>query len=340
MPTSHRGTNLLIIEYFWTAGTLLVPVAAYATLRNHGQNDWRYFVVLCAIPCFVSTLLGIVFVPESPRWLIAKGQHDEAVKILREAATRNGKHPDLLFPEGINIVDDNEEGDTTICDLLAPNWIKTTLLLWLTWSGQAFLYYGTIIAVTLVFATQQGDDGRNGNRTYEFDYTAIFAAASSEVVGTTIVVLAVDRIGRVPSQALSYILGGLSAFTLCMLAAGDSPVRSHLIAAAFAARMFMMSGSCTTWVSTAESKCKILCEPRPVWACTLASHLSTNRIPFFFDSFDHRDPSNGTQCGQCNCQDCGSGLPVRSLEQQFVYDHWCCHTLLQCHNLLVIFETT
>ena len=64
VPTSHRGTHLLTIEYFWTAGTLLVPVAAYLSLREQGQNDWRYFVVLCAIPCLASTFLGLIFVPE------------------------------------------------------------------------------------------------------------------------------------------------------------------------------------------------------------------------------------------------------------------------------------
>jgi MFS transporter, putative metabolite:H+ symporter len=265
VPLSHRGVHLLTIEYFWTAGTLLVPVAAWMTLRDHqhdggggGGGNWRLFVALCAIPCLLSTVLGVLLVPESPRWLLAaqqRNRHDEAVQILRRAAICNGKDPDTIFPNGITIVDNVEDGDITICDLLQPNWIKTTLLLWMTWAGQAFLYYGTIIAVTLVFATESGgdanDDGNN-NRGYEFDYPAIFAAASSELAGTTLVIFAVDRIGRVPSQALSYFFGGISAFVLCRLAASTDPQRSHLITAAFFARMFMMSGSCTTWVSTAE----------------------------------------------------------------------------------------
>lgn len=188
----------------------------------------------------------------APRWLLAQGRHEEAVQILRQAALRNGKRPELVFPDGMTIVDEDEEGDSTICDLLAPNWRRTTLLLWVTWAGQAFLYYGTIIAVTLVFATEQGDDDHESNRAYEFDYGAIFAAGSSELAGTTLVIFLIDRVGRVPSQSISYLLGGLSAFALCILASGSSPNRSHLIATAFLARMFMMSGSCTTWVSTAE----------------------------------------------------------------------------------------
>lgn len=252
VPNSHRGTKLLAIEYFWTAGTLLVPVAAYVTLRNQGPNDWRYFVVLCASPCLISIVLGMLFVPESPRWLLARGRHDEALQILREAALRNGKQPQLVFPDGITIVDEDEEGDSTICDLLSPNWRSTTLLLWVTWAGFSFLYYGTILAVTLVFATEQGDQDHGSNRAYEFDYGAIFAAASSELAGTTLVIFLIDWMGRVNTQACAYLFGGISTFWLCVLANRNHPDRSHLIAAAFLARMFMMSGSCTTWVSTAE----------------------------------------------------------------------------------------
>lgn len=252
VPAAHRGRNLLSIEYFWTAGTLLVPVAAYLSLRQQGRNDWRYFVALCAVPCLISTFLGLVFVPESPRWLLAQGRHDEALYIMRMAASCNGKSASELFPHGITIVDEEEEGDSTICDLLAPNWRRTTLLLWLTWAGQAFLYYGTIIAVTLVFATEQMHNDSENVNAYDFDYGAIFWAASSELVGTTLVISVVDRIGRIPSQTVAYTCGGISACILCLLASGKDPQRSHLITAAFCARMFMMSASCTTWVSTAE----------------------------------------------------------------------------------------
>lgn len=42
LPTSHRGKHLLVIEYFWTAGSLMTPLFAYFTLAE----SWRLFVIL------------------------------------------------------------------------------------------------------------------------------------------------------------------------------------------------------------------------------------------------------------------------------------------------------
>jgi putative MFS transporter len=146
VPTSHRGTNLLTIQYFWTGGTLLVPVLAYFSLSegdgSHG-NGWRIFVLLCGLPCLASTILGLLYVPESPRWLMTKGKHGKALKILRLAAKRNGKDPMELFPENTQLVDDEEvDENSSFCNLLAPHWRRITLLLWGTWAGMQHNFVG------------------------------------------------------------------------------------------------------------------------------------------------------------------------------------------------------
>ncbi len=65
------------------------------------------------------------------------------------------------------------------------------------------------------------------------------------------VILAVDRAGRIPTQVLSYSLAGISVCVLCTLASNGAP-RLLLIALGFTARVFEMGGTCVTWVSTAE----------------------------------------------------------------------------------------
>lgn len=71
MPSSRRGKNMLATSFFWTAGSLLVPLFAWLTIgRNHNSNSdgginesntsspeegsWRAFVMLCALPSAVS----------------------------------------------------------------------------------------------------------------------------------------------------------------------------------------------------------------------------------------------------------------------------------------------
>jgi hypothetical protein len=141
-------------------------------------------------------------------------------------------------------------------------------------------YYGTVLVTTTVFssvgstsndhARLLNDGERYYNSTlvesaessfvasssssaYTFDYGAVAASASAEIAGTTLVLLTVDRIGRVPSQAAAYALGGISVFLLCWTASGSAePSRTALVLAAFCARLFFMAATCTTWVSTAE----------------------------------------------------------------------------------------
>lgn len=330
IPTSHRGSNLLLVEYFWTAGTLLTPIAAYLTLGLWSSStasyaaSWRLFVVVCSLPCIASTIVSIKLVPESPRWLLAKGKHDTALHVLRKAAAINGLEPAATFPPGTRLLTDVEDlrqrhhrirhrirhrdndcGDDAHTDrhdgdevdnghdhltstasdghcdqfreLWSPTWRRTTAFLWLAWAGLAFVYYGTIMVVTRVFTTSStssldpfnnGTDSSSVSSTsssspsqssYSFDYGAILASASAEIAGTTLVILTVDRVGRIVSQSACYALGGASVFALCWLAsdgsdsaAVETASRASLIGAAFAARLFFMAATCTTWVSTAE----------------------------------------------------------------------------------------
>lgn len=290
LPISQRGTNLLVIEYFWTMGTLLVPTIAYFTL-GEGENyvtdeSWRYFVAFCAIPCLFSTLLGMVFVPESPRWLLMQGKSEEALSILRMAALTNSKDPRRLFPPGTVVYAAEEEGCSSFLDLFRPEWRVLTFLLWGTWAGFAFTYYGTIIIVTMVFSEttdEKGDDESSGG-VYSFDYAAIFASASSEIAGTSLAIYLVERVGRICTQFGSYVGGGCSVFMLCMLAAWKGP-RSLMIASAFLSRMFFMGGSCSTWVSTAELL------PTPI---RTTGHSTANAVARLSGSFSPYIVSNAT----------------------------------------------
>eukprot|EP00547_Thalassionema_nitzschioides_P007245 CAMPEP_0194221570 /NCGR_PEP_ID=MMETSP0156-20130528/30878_1 /TAXON_ID=33649 /ORGANISM="Thalassionema nitzschioides, Strain L26-B" /LENGTH=603 /DNA_ID=CAMNT_0038952015 /DNA_START=98 /DNA_END=1909 /DNA_ORIENTATION=- len=291
VPTSHRGTNLLYIELFWTCGTMLVPVAAWWTL-GHDDNDensneeeqgfapWKSFVILCSIPCIISTIMGILLVPESPRWLLTQGKHDKALDILRIAAHRNGLNAYATFPEGTRITDkshhppDSSTGYDYDCggaaatknkkntplwyDLFSPRWLKITLLLWGVWFGFAFLYYGLIITISLVFSNHQEKNEQGQGGMYDFDYSAIFISASSEIFGLLFVVLTVDRWGRVPTQSICYLFGGATTLLLGLCAHNiinddnDDSGRNVLVFLSFLARMAMFGASCLTWVSTSE----------------------------------------------------------------------------------------
>lgn len=107
LTAETRGWYLLFIKYFWTLGSMMVPIVAYYTLEVY--YSWRLFAGLCIIPCLFSLVCGTLYVPESPRWLVSKGKKDEALAILRKAAEANGIDPYKVFPIGIQLADQEAE---------------------------------------------------------------------------------------------------------------------------------------------------------------------------------------------------------------------------------------
>jgi putative MFS transporter len=248
IPSESRGKYLLLIEYYWTLGSMLVPIIAYYAIEI--QDSWRLFVILCAVPCLISLIAGMKFVPESPRWLIMKGRNEEALDILRRAAMVNGKDPQELFPPGYTIRTEVAQEEASYKELFKPKWRRLTLILFVVWMGFALCYYGTIMAVTRIF--DESNNGNNGddNVAAAFDYSAILISSSAEANGTTLAIAMVDRIGRIPTIVGSYLWGGITVFSMCFFV--EQLGRPALITISFLARICEMIASCTIWILTAE----------------------------------------------------------------------------------------
>jgi MFS family permease len=251
LPAASRGKNLLMINYLWTFGVLLVVAFAHTTLADEEAN-WRLFVILCALPCFSSVIVCWYCVPESPRWLCTQeGRSWEALEIMRKAAEVNRLDAAFLFPEGTELLTEEKEEESKLSELLSTKWRWTTLKLWGVWFTFAFGYYGTIMVITEIFDSENESTAQGDEKDIEFDYSAIFVSSSAELIGTTFALFTVDTLGRIPLQIVSYALAGISVCTLCILA-GNGTDRGILIAFSFTARIFEMVGSSVSWASTAE----------------------------------------------------------------------------------------
>jgi MFS transporter, SP family, arabinose:H+ symporter len=63
------------------------PVPSGATSADilaswNGQEGWRWMFWVCSIPAILFFVF-VLFIPESPRWLVAKGRSDKAFKIMK-----------------------------------------------------------------------------------------------------------------------------------------------------------------------------------------------------------------------------------------------------------------
>src|SRR5688572_17385762 len=69
-PASHRGRLVGMFQFNVVLGILIAFLSNYL-LKDVGENAWRWMLGVQAFPSVVFLIL-ILFVPESPRWLIVK----------------------------------------------------------------------------------------------------------------------------------------------------------------------------------------------------------------------------------------------------------------------------
>ncbi|XP_062570301.1 proton myo-inositol cotransporter-like [Saccostrea cucullata] len=79
-PTNIRGSLVTMNQLFITIGILLSSIVAGA-FSTDKENGWRYMLGLAAVPSVIQ-FFGFFFLPESPRWLIAKRREKEARSAL------------------------------------------------------------------------------------------------------------------------------------------------------------------------------------------------------------------------------------------------------------------
>ncbi|KAH1279127.1 hypothetical protein KXW98_002495 [Aspergillus fumigatus] len=77
----HRGPVTTIYNCLWNAGALLVSVIGWGTSYVASEWSWRSITLLQIVPSVIQ-LMFIYWIPESPRFLINKERHDEALAVL------------------------------------------------------------------------------------------------------------------------------------------------------------------------------------------------------------------------------------------------------------------
>jgi MFS transporter, SP family, arabinose:H+ symporter len=80
-PASHRGRLVATFQFNVVLGILIAFLSNYL-LQDLGDNSWRWMLGVQAFPATIF-LIAILYIPESPRWLVVKkGRNEEALEIL------------------------------------------------------------------------------------------------------------------------------------------------------------------------------------------------------------------------------------------------------------------
>jgi sugar porter (SP) family MFS transporter len=104
-PAKSRGRLVALFQFNIVFGILIAFLSNYL-IGGAGPNDWRWMLGVEAFPA-IGFLVGLLFVPESPRWLILKRNRVEEAKVTLQAA-----NPEVDASQTVNEILASAEVDT------------------------------------------------------------------------------------------------------------------------------------------------------------------------------------------------------------------------------------
>jgi MFS transporter, putative metabolite:H+ symporter len=141
IPAAKRGRYVAILEGFWPLGFIAAGLLSLLLLT---WFDWRSVFLCQAIPALFVFVIRM-YVPESPRWLAARGRHEEAGLLMAkiEAAVRRRLGGRELPPA----VTAPPTGPAAVrrfsfLELWTGPYVRRTVMIWLLWFFALLGFYG------------------------------------------------------------------------------------------------------------------------------------------------------------------------------------------------------
>jgi len=239
-PAKYRGSLVSMNQLAIVIGILIAFFSNYL-LVDTGENNWRWMLLVMAAPA-VFLFFSLLLVPESPRWLVARGQNEEAIKVLIKTSGAEVAHAEL---NEIEQTLKNQE-ESTLKDLLAPKirpllFIGIILAVFQQITGiNTIMYYAPKIFATI---------GQSNNSAL----LQTILIGGTNLIFTLVAMVLIDRFGRkllilAGSAGMALMLAGLSVLFFTKQTSGVLVLVFILGYCAF----FSASLGPTLWVVVAE----------------------------------------------------------------------------------------
>jgi len=262
-PAAIRGRLATLQQLAIVLGLFAAFLSNYLIADNAGGAEgvfmldfaaWRWMFWVEIIPAILF-LVGVLFIPESPRYLVAQGEIEKAQKVFSKISTSSVK-------KQIDDVKQSLHGDKkpSISDLFIDGKKNIHPIIWV---GIALSIFQQFVGINVVFYY-----GAELWQAAGFDESqSLFInvlAGITNIVSTLIAIALVDKIGRKPLLlvgsigmfislgALTYIFGSAGLDEMGKLALSDNMGTSALIMANLFVVFFGLSWGPIVWVLLGE----------------------------------------------------------------------------------------
>ncbi|MFP3123641.1 sugar porter family MFS transporter [Ectobacillus funiculus] len=209
-PADRRGVLVTQNELMIVTGQFLAYVcnAVLGNVFGEAGHVWRYMLVIATLPA-VALWIGVLILPESPRWLASKGRMAEALKILQKIRSESAAEQELKEIKE-HISEDQNIEKISFKDLGTP-WIRRIVILGITIGSisqlvgiNSIMYYGTQILENSGFGTK----------------TALIANVANGLIAVVAVIVGISLLHKVNRRPM--LLTGLIGVTAALITIGVS----------------------------------------------------------------------------------------------------------------------
>ncbi|XP_029436950.1 synaptic vesicle glycoprotein 2A isoform X2 [Rhinatrema bivittatum] len=183
LAQEKRGEHLSWLCMFWMIGGIYASAMAWAIIPHYGWSfqmgsayqfhSWRVFVLVCAFPS-VFAIGALTTMPESPRFFLENGKHDEAWMVLKQVHDTNMRakgHPERVFSVtqiktikqedelieiqldtgtwyrrwAIRLLNLSQQVWANFLQCFTPEYRRVTLMMMAVWFTMSFSYYGLTV---------------------------------------------------------------------------------------------------------------------------------------------------------------------------------------------------
>lgn len=197
-PTEQRGSLSSLNQLMITIGILSSYLINYAFTPIEG---WRWMLGLAVLPSLI-LLIGVAFMPESPRWLLEHRSEKAARDVMKLTFKESEIDKEIADMKEINAISEST------WNVLKSPWLRPTLII-----GSVFALLQQIIGINAIiyYAPTIFSKAGLGNATSILGTVGI---GTVNVLITIVAIMIIDKIDRKPLLVIGNI--GMVASLLIM----------------------------------------------------------------------------------------------------------------------------